>query len=121
MSRYYVLNVNVTPLIFNLTLLSAAHSNLTASSVSSMLIIAVQKEPESVSYRSYERVSWTRKWRENIPSSPTLNPKLLYGSLPECPCLGGAPGMKKLEKLLPTYNAPVHQLFCPLQPLPPSR
>lgn len=43
------------------------------------------------------------EWNQDEPSSPTLNAKLLYGSLPEWPCRGGAPGMKKLEKLLPTY------------------
>lgn len=40
----------------------------------------------------------------NSPSFPTLNGNVLKGSDPPWPCRGGAPGLKKLEKLVPTFH-----------------
>jgi hypothetical protein len=41
---------------------------------------------------------------KNSPASPTLKLRDLNGSDPPCPWLGGAPGWKKLVKLLPTFQ-----------------
>ena len=38
------------------------------------------------------------------PSPPTLKFNDLNGSEPACPCRGGAPGLKKLVKLEPTFH-----------------
>src|ERR1700761_6638690 len=40
----------------------------------------------------------------HAPSSPTLNESVLNGSPGPWPCRGGAPGVKKLEKLEPTFH-----------------
>lgn len=79
----------------SLTLRSAVHSNLTSSSVEAKDILTITK------YGQCKRLKSRKIIR---PSSPILKLSVLKGSDPPCPCLGGAPGLKKLLKLDPTFQ-----------------
>src|SRR6188768_3423711 len=49
--------------------------------------------------------------RSTIPSDPILKFKVLKGSEPPWPCRGGAPGLKKLAKLDPTFHTSTSDSF----------
>lgn len=90
----YVLKVSVTSLIFSFTLRSDTHSNLTCSSVSKIVMTPTTNRISSTLIIVHC----------SSPSSPILKLKVLYGSDPPCPWRGGAPGLKKLVKLEPTFH-----------------
>jgi hypothetical protein len=103
-----VLNVRITPRIFSCTLRSAVHSKCTCSRVSSRVITADRGGKRACQWKHSKKggkkANQRRKKGQNSPASPTLKLRDLNGSEPARPWRGGAPGLKKLAKLLPTFH-----------------